>query len=77
MPLYKPQQQIAEAVRVGLANGAMMNGLDGRPLELVAALRVALEEPGGAEAWTRGEPTFEPALDAEADAMIRAMMGGG
>jgi hypothetical protein len=74
IPLYKPQHQIAEAVRVGLAGGAMARGLDGRPLELVAALRVALGAKGVAEAWTRGQPVFEPALDAEADAMIRALM---
>ncbi len=77
VPLYKPQQQIAEAVRGGVSNGAMMCGLDGRPLELVAALRVALENAGAADAWTRGRPVFERALDAEADAMIRAMLAGG
>lgn len=76
VPVYKAQLQIAEAVRIGVANGAMMCGLDGRPLELVAALRVALEDAAALEAWTRGEPVFEPALDAEADAAIRAMLAG-
>ena len=72
IPLYKPQAQLADAVRGGLCNGSGRWGLDGRLFELTAALRVALDRPDAALAWAAGAPVFDEALDAEFDAMVRA-----
>jgi hypothetical protein len=65
IPFYKPQLQIGEAVRAGLGAGAGYIALDGRLLELVAALRVALEVDDAGDRWAEGDAVFAPAVDAE------------
>ncbi|NUP11134.1 MAG: YkgJ family cysteine cluster protein [Polyangiaceae bacterium] len=62
---YGLQPRTAAAARAGAAAALFERGLDGRILELVAALRVALDDPKAEERWRRGEPVFEPAVDRE------------
>lgn len=65
IPSYQPETQIAGAIRSGISNGAGQNGLDGFLLELIAAVRVALDDPSVADTWGRGQPVFASAHDAE------------
>lgn len=65
VPIYKPQGQIADAVRSGLANGLGQSGLDAHLLELVAALAIAFAQPAAGREWALGKPTFAPAHDRE------------
>jgi Fe-S-cluster containining protein len=67
VPHYGPQVQVADAVRAGVSLGAGRSGLDGRLLELNAALRFALEDPAVGKAWVKGQTSFAPARDREAD----------
>jgi hypothetical protein len=76
IPVYKPELQVTEAVRAGLASGAAVNGLDGRLFELNAALNIALDTPNAGEAWAHGRPVLDGALDAEFEAMVRHMREG-
>jgi putative zinc- or iron-chelating protein len=70
IPFYKPQLQITEAVRAGLGAGAGYIRLDGRLLELVAALRIALEDESAAASWAAGGAPFAAAVDAELAAVL-------
>jgi hypothetical protein len=70
LPFYKPVYQLMEAMVAGVADGAGSLGLDGTPLELVAALRIALDEPAAGKTWARGGPSFVPAHDQELVAHI-------
>lgn len=72
IPIYKPQGQIADAVRSGLANGLGESGLDAQLLELDAALAIALGQPAAGREWARGRPTFAPAHDREFAALLGA-----
>ncbi len=67
-PSYRVAYELASAVLAGLGRAALDAGRDGRLLELTAALRVALEQPGAAADWDEGRPAFSPALDREAGA---------
>jgi hypothetical protein len=69
-PVYAPQYELANAIMAGLAKACFEAGLDGAPLELVAAVRVALEAPDAADRWLRGEPAFSGAHDAEIAARL-------
>ena len=64
-PVFAPGYEVASAVLAGLGKGCFDAGLDGAPLELVAALRVALEAPNAAASYVAGRPVFAPARDAE------------
>ena len=76
IPLYQPQMQNSDIMRSAIFNGAGRSGLDGRIVELIAALRIALEKPNASKEWSRGKPAFAGALDAEFEAKILQSMAG-
>jgi Fe-S-cluster containining protein len=55
----------ADALRGAAASTAARAGCDPRMLELVAALRIGLEESTTSDAWTHGKRVFENAVDRE------------
>lgn len=63
--LHPQSNEVALAVLGGLIGAAIDRHLDARPLELHAALVIALEDPDAGERWRRGEGVFEPAIDRE------------
>ena len=56
--------RVPSAVLAGLGSAARDAGRDGALLELVAALRIALDHPDAAARWEAGRPVFAPARDA-------------
>lgn len=67
---YPAQRLAAGSAGVGLSRALFAIGLDGRMVELVAALHLALTDPSAADRWNRGEPAFESAVDRELVAML-------
>ncbi len=67
-PVYALGYEITGAVLAGLALACGDAGLDGALLELVAAVRIALERPTAGERWRRRLPVFGLARDAESAA---------
>ncbi|MCC6554170.1 MAG: YkgJ family cysteine cluster protein [Polyangiaceae bacterium] len=76
LPIYKPQLQLTEALRGGLSGGLARAGLDGRPLELNAALRIALVDAEACKDWSRGKPALAAAVDGEMEEAARRARGG-
>ncbi|AKT39085.1 YkgJ family cysteine cluster protein [Chondromyces crocatus] len=64
-PLHAPGYEVVNAVMAGLGWAAKERGLDATPLELIAALRIALERPGAGARWLRKLPVFSTAHDPE------------
>jgi hypothetical protein len=64
-PVYAPAYEVMSAVLAGLGKACFDAGLDGSLLELIAALRIAMERPNAAERWQRRLPVFACARDAE------------
>ncbi|WP_437520353.1 YkgJ family cysteine cluster protein [Sorangium sp. So ce726] len=64
-PMHRPGYEVANAVLAGLGWAAKEQGLDAAPLELIAALRIALERPNAGERWLARLPVFAAARDAE------------
>ncbi|MBK8253090.1 MAG: YkgJ family cysteine cluster protein [Polyangiaceae bacterium] len=65
-PEMHPQSnEVALAVLGGLIGAAIDRKLDTRPLELHAALQIALGDEHCGERWRRGESVFEAAIDRE------------
>lgn len=62
---YGLQRRTASAVRAGAAAALYELGVDNRGLELVAALKIALDDPTAAARHRRGEPVFQAAVDPE------------
>lgn len=67
-PVYGLGYEITGAILAGLALACGDAGLDGSLLELVAAVRIALERPTAGERWRRRLPVFALARDAESAA---------
>ena len=65
LPVYLPQITAADRVQAGIAEG--LDRPDGDRLELVAALRIALDDPHAGCRWIAGEPVFEEARLAAAE----------
>jgi aspartyl/asparaginyl beta-hydroxylase (cupin superfamily)/Fe-S-cluster containining protein len=65
VPGYEPEEQVAQAVRLGVQRSSSKHRVDPRPLELNAALRIALADPAAGEAWARGEALFTSAVIAQ------------
>jgi Fe-S-cluster containining protein len=59
--IYAPQMRLTTLVLDGLRAGVAQAGLRGEAVELIAALRIALEVPDAIERWLRGEPVFAAA----------------
>jgi len=64
-PVYAAGYELANAVLAGLSKACSDAGLDGAPLELIAALRIALTRENAADRWARGLFVFSTAHDAE------------
>lgn len=65
-PETHPQSnEVCLAVLGGLIGAGIDRRLDMRPLELQAALVIALDDEHAGERWRRGEPVFEAAIDRE------------
>lgn len=65
-PLMHPQSnEVCLAVLGGLIGAAIDRQLETRPLELHAALDVALNDEHAGDRWRCGEPVFENAIDPE------------
>ncbi|WP_437949263.1 YkgJ family cysteine cluster protein [Sorangium sp. So ce296] len=64
-PMHRPSYEVANAVLAGLGWAAREQGLDAAPLELIAALRIAIERPNAGERWLARLPVFAAARDAE------------
>jgi Fe-S-cluster containining protein len=64
-PQYAVGHELAQAVLAGLGKACFDAGRDGTPLELIAALRIALERPNAGERWHRRLPVMQLARDAE------------
>lgn len=74
VPVWTPQANAADAIAAGLSRATAGAKLDGTMVELVAALRIALEVPDAEDRWRKGEPVFAPGYDAELAALIAASM---
>lgn len=64
-PMHRPSYEVENAVLAGLGWAAKEQGLDATPLELIAALRIALERPNAGARWLARLPVFAAARDAE------------
>lgn len=65
-PETHPQSnEVCLAVLGGLIGAGIDRKLDCRPLELHAALVIALGDEDAGERWRKGEPVFEDAIDRE------------
>lgn len=62
---HAPGYELASAVLAGLGRAALDAGRDGALLELVAALRIAMERPSAGERWEARLSVFSTARDGE------------
>jgi hypothetical protein len=60
-PVYPPQKEIADGVAQGVIQGLGQVGLSGQKVELLRALRIALDTPNAEEHYLAGERIFTPA----------------
>ncbi len=63
--LHPQSNEVSLAVLGGLIGAGIDRHLDCRPLELHAALVIALADEHAGERWRKGEPVFEDAIDRE------------
>ncbi len=68
---YPAQRLAADALAAGLSRGLLRARLDGRMVELVAGLLVALDLEDAEARWRAGEPVFVSAVDRELDELVR------
>jgi hypothetical protein len=71
---YEPQLRAASAIAAGITDAVAYAGRDPRIVELVAALRILLDDPDAKSKWMRGLPVLGSAVDAEFAS--EAMRGG-
>jgi len=64
-PQYAVGYELSQAILAGLGKACFDAGRDGTPLELIAALRIALERPNAGERWHKRLPVLQAARDAE------------
>jgi Fe-S-cluster containining protein len=64
-PQWPVGYELAQAVLAGLGKACVDRGLDGLPLEFIAALRIVLERPNAGERWLKKLPVFLTARDVE------------
>ncbi len=65
IPHDNAQKNIYSGVLEGLSSGLKEEGLSSDLLELIAALRVALDQPDACERWLAGDPVFQSAVAPE------------
>jgi len=65
IPHDSAQKNIYSDVLEGLSTGLKEEGLSSELLELIAALRIALDQPDAGERWLAGEPVFQSAIAPE------------
>ncbi len=70
IPTDPIQRAINQGIAQGMQAGLESRGLAGRAVELVAALRIALDDPTAADRWLAGEPAFRDAEQAPVDPEI-------
>lgn len=63
---YGSQRRAADAVAAGVALALVEARVDARPVELVAGLRIVLDDSDIATRWRRDKRAFDSAVDAEA-----------
>jgi len=63
-PQWPVGYELAQAMLAGLGKACLDRGLDGVPLEFIAALRIVLERPNAGERWPKKVPVFMAARDA-------------
>src|SRR5262249_37770602 len=77
MPIYNAQYEIHSSVFAGLLYGLRDLQLEHQPLELVAALRLVLEDPEVSRRWIRRQPAWErAAFAAVLPEIAEAAIGG-
>lgn len=64
-PQWRPGYELMQALTAGLGKACIDAGLDGLPLEFIAALRIVLERPNAGERWQHKLPVFLAARDRE------------
>jgi Fe-S-cluster containining protein len=64
-PQWRPGYELMQALTAGLGKACIDGGLDGLPLEFIAALRIVLERPTAGERWHKNLPVFLAARDRE------------
>ena len=64
-PVYAVGYELTGAILAGLVQACADAGLDGALLELIAAVRIALDRPTAGERWRRRLPVFALARDPE------------
>ncbi len=67
IPIDGIQHTIAGGIALGIQDALRSSGLDDRPVELVPAIRIVLDDPGAVARWLGGEPAFREAEFAPAD----------
>lgn len=72
VPFSAVAKSMCDATRGAACGSAMEAGLDGRLLELVAAVRIAIERPDAGGEWARGRPAFRFAVDDEIEAKLKS-----
>lgn len=75
VPHDEASRVYADALRGAAASTAARAGNDPRMLELVAAMRIGLEDADASTAWSRSKPVFERAVDAEFAANLARRQG--
>lgn len=64
-PQWPIGYELSQAVLAGLGKACLDRGLDGVPLEFIAALRIVLERRNAGERWSKKLPVFLAARDEE------------
>ncbi len=73
VPLYFPQFSIFKNAQIGFLAALVQYGHDVELFGLIAALRIALENPDAAEDWLAGKDVFKGAALSDSDPEILAL----
>ena len=73
VPLYFPQFSIFKNAQIGLLAALVQYGHDVELLGLIAALRIALDNPDAAGDWLAGKEVFRSAALPDSDPEVLAL----